>query len=53
MKGYEIEELVIEQEGVRKICRNAYVGVSKTQVAAGAEYQLLIHPALLTDRKSG
>lgn len=53
MKGYEIEELVIEQEGVRKTCRNAYVGVSKTQVAAGAEYQLLIHPALLTDRKSG
>lgn len=53
MQGYEIAEMVIELEGVRRVCRNPYVGISRTRVAAGAEYQLLLHPAVLSDGKNG
>lgn len=53
MQGYEIAEMVIELEGVRRVCRKPYVGISRTQVAAGAEYQLLLHPAVLSDGKNG
>ena len=47
MKGYEVPEMVIEQDGVKKICRNIYVGVSEGKVSTAGNYQILVHPKLL------
>ena len=45
MKGYEVPCMIVEWEGLRKECRDIYVGLSHTSVSEG--YQMLIHPAIL------
>lgn len=48
MPGYEIPELIIEQEGMKKVCSKVYIGVSdKALSSTEGGYQLLLHPALL------
>lgn len=47
MKGYEVPEIVIEQGGVKKVCRNIYVGISEGKVSSAGNYQILVHPKLL------
>lgn len=47
MKGYEIPEIIIEQDGMKKKCYNIYVGVSEGKVSSKGTYQILVHPKLL------
>ncbi|MBO5165577.1 MAG: sigma-E processing peptidase SpoIIGA [Lachnospiraceae bacterium] len=47
MKGYEIPEIIIEQDGMKKTCHNIYVGVSEGKVSSKGSYQILVHPKLL------
>ncbi len=47
MKGYEVPEIIIEQGGIRKVCRNVYVGLSSITVSGTEKYRMLVHPALI------
>lgn len=47
MKGYEVPEIMIEQDGMRKVCRNVYVGVSERAVSSTEKYRMLVNPELL------
>lgn len=49
MKGYEVPEIIIEQDGIARSCRNVYVGVSEIPLSAGADYRMLLHPALFKE----
>lgn len=47
MKGFLLPEMTIEQDGIKKVCRNVYVGVSERAVSSAASYRMLLHPELL------
>lgn len=47
MKGFLLPEMTIEQDGIKKVCSNVYVGVSERAVSSTASYRMLLHPELL------
>lgn len=47
MKGYEVPEIIIEQDGIRKVCRNVYIGLSNVAISGTNPYRMLVHPALI------
>lgn len=47
MRGYEVPEMRIEQDGISKVCRNVYIGISDKPVSVTEHYRMLIHPGLL------
>lgn len=47
MWGFELPEMVIMQEGMKKICRNIYVGISEKKVSSTGTYQMLVNPGVL------
>lgn len=49
MKGYEVPEIIVEQDGITKSCLNVYVGVSEIPLSAGSGYRMLLHPALFKE----
>lgn len=47
LKAYEISEMIIERDGVKKSCKNIYIGISEAAVSAGSNYRMIIHPKLM------
>lgn len=47
MRGYELPEITFELDGIKKCCRNVYIGVSEGAVSSTRHYQMLLHPELL------
>lgn len=47
LQAYEIPEMVIESNGMKKICKNIYIGISEAHVSAGTNYRMIIHPKLM------
>lgn len=47
LKAYEISEMVIERNGIKKSCKNIYIGISEAAVSAGSNYRMIIHPKLM------
>lgn len=52
MRGYEIPEMLIKQDGFDWICRDVYVGVNEGRAASMGDYGMLVHPELLKKRES-
>lgn len=47
LQAYEISEMIIERDGMKKICNNIYIGISEAAVSAGSNYRMIIHPKLM------
>lgn len=47
MEGVQIEELRVEVDGICKICKGVYIGLSDRPVSADGTYRMLLHPRLL------
>jgi stage II sporulation protein GA (sporulation sigma-E factor processing peptidase) len=47
LRGYLVPEALIEVEGVTKICRDVFIGVSEEKIASEGRYQMLLNPRLL------
>lgn len=47
LRAYEIAEIVIESNGIKRSCKNIYIGISEAAVSAGTNYRMIIHPKLM------
>lgn len=47
LPGYLIPELTVEQAGVKKQCRDVYVGISQDTLSAREQYQMILNPGQL------
>lgn len=47
LKGMQVAELRIEQDGIQKVCSGAYIGLSESPVSSNGSYQMLVHPKML------
>lgn len=46
MEGYEVPEIVINNEGEQLCWQKVIVGISKTKVSTDGKYQMILHPDL-------
>lgn len=57
LQGYLIPEIQIERDGVVKVCRDVYVGISDENISCSNNYKMILNPDLLESkarqRKSG
>lgn len=47
LKGYQLEEMRIETDGGKKVCKDVFVAVSKELLTEGKEYEIILNPKLL------
>ncbi len=47
MKGYVVPMITIEQDGIKKVCSDVYVGISDKPLSSTESYKMLLHPELL------
>ena len=49
MEGYEIPEMIIEDEGENLRWQKVIVGISKNKISANGRYQMILHPDLCNE----
>lgn len=47
LRGYLVEEMTVEIQGVKKECRNVYIAVSKDVISEKSGYQIIVNPQVL------
>lgn len=50
MKGYRIEKMIVEQEGIPCCCENVYVAAGEETVSVKGKYEMILNPSVLQSR---
>ncbi len=47
LKGYQLEHMIVELQGVKKECSRIYVAVSQELIAEKSDYRMILNPRML------
>lgn len=53
MQAVEIEKLKVKKEGQELVIEKALLGLYENKVTQSGAYQMILHPALLENRRNG
>lgn len=52
LQGYLIPEMIIESEGITKICKDVYVGISEDITASDGVYKMILNPQIFGEQQT-